>query len=199
MTLRLAGSTSGYTEIDCPSVGGNNTLVLPTGNGSSGQFLQTNGSGTLSWAGGGKILQVVQTTKTSATAFASTSTYQDVSGMSVTITPTSSSNRVLVTFQWSSQMNSWYGGYGEFRILRGSTAIGAEPFAVQYAFNAGSGDNYADFDTFSITFLDSPSTTSATTYKLQAKNSSSRTIWFNSGYDSVTRNCSTVTAMEVAQ
>jgi len=43
MTLRLAGSTSGYTEIDCPSVGGNNTLVLPTGNGSANQLLK-NGS-----------------------------------------------------------------------------------------------------------------------------------------------------------
>ena len=36
MTLRLNGSTSGYTEIDAPAVAGSNTLVLPTGNGSSG-------------------------------------------------------------------------------------------------------------------------------------------------------------------
>ena len=50
MSLRLNGSTSGYTEIDAPAVAGSNTLVLPTGNGSSGQFLQTNGSGTLSFA-----------------------------------------------------------------------------------------------------------------------------------------------------
>jgi hypothetical protein len=49
MTLRLAGSTSGYTEIDAPAVAGSNTLVLPTGNGSSGQVLSTNGSGVLSW------------------------------------------------------------------------------------------------------------------------------------------------------
>ncbi len=49
MTLRLAGSTSGYTEIDAPAVAGSNTLVLPGGNGSSGQVLSTNGSGTLSW------------------------------------------------------------------------------------------------------------------------------------------------------
>jgi hypothetical protein len=49
MTLRLAGSTSGYTEIDAPAVAGSNTLVLPTGNGTSGQVLTTNGSGTLSW------------------------------------------------------------------------------------------------------------------------------------------------------
>ncbi len=50
MTLRLNGSTSGYTEIDSPAVGANNTLVLPTGNGANGQVLQTNGSGALSWA-----------------------------------------------------------------------------------------------------------------------------------------------------
>lgn len=50
MTLRLNGSTSGYTEIDAPAVAGSNTLVLPSGNGSSGQVLTTNGSGALSWA-----------------------------------------------------------------------------------------------------------------------------------------------------
>jgi len=50
MTLRLNGSTSGYVEIDAPATAGSNTLVLPTGNGTAGQFLQTNGSGALSWA-----------------------------------------------------------------------------------------------------------------------------------------------------
>jgi len=49
MTLRLNGSTSGYTEIDAPAVAGSNTLVLPTGNGSDGQILGTNGAGSLSW------------------------------------------------------------------------------------------------------------------------------------------------------
>jgi hypothetical protein len=53
MTLRLNGSTSGYTEIDAPAVAGSNTLVLPTGNGTSGQVLTTNGSGALSWSGMG--------------------------------------------------------------------------------------------------------------------------------------------------
>ena len=43
MTLRLNGSTSGYTEIDAPAVAGSNTLVLPTGNGSANQILK-NGS-----------------------------------------------------------------------------------------------------------------------------------------------------------
>ena len=49
MTLRLNGSTSGYVEIDAPAAAGSNTLVLPNGNGTNGQYLQTDGSGGLSW------------------------------------------------------------------------------------------------------------------------------------------------------
>ena len=49
MTLRLNGSTSGYVELEAPATAASNTLTLPNGNGSSGQYLQTNGSGTLSW------------------------------------------------------------------------------------------------------------------------------------------------------
>ena len=50
MSLRLNGSTSGYTEIEAPAVAGDNTLVLPTGNGTANYPLTTNGSGTLSWS-----------------------------------------------------------------------------------------------------------------------------------------------------
>ena len=49
MTLKLNGSSSGYTAIDAPASAGSNTLVLPTTNGSAGQVLQTDGSGNLSW------------------------------------------------------------------------------------------------------------------------------------------------------
>jgi hypothetical protein len=51
MTLRLNGSTSGYTEIDAPAVAGNNSIALPTGNGTANQFLK-NGStaGSLGWS-----------------------------------------------------------------------------------------------------------------------------------------------------
>ena len=50
MTLKLNGSASGYTAIDAPAAAGSNTLTLPADNGSNGQFLQTNGSGALSFA-----------------------------------------------------------------------------------------------------------------------------------------------------
>jgi hypothetical protein len=49
MALKLKGSTSGFTAIDAPAVAGDNTLVLPGGNGTSGQYLQTDGAGALSW------------------------------------------------------------------------------------------------------------------------------------------------------
>jgi hypothetical protein len=67
MTLRLNGSTSGYTEIDAPAVAGSNTLLLPTGNGTSGQVLTTNGSGALSWTGMGPAFSAVVNSSTTLT------------------------------------------------------------------------------------------------------------------------------------
>ena len=49
MTLKLNGSSSGYTAIDAPATAGSNTLVLPPNNGSANQILQTDGSGNLTW------------------------------------------------------------------------------------------------------------------------------------------------------
>ena len=55
MTLRLNGSTSGFTEIDAPAVAGSNTLTLPGGNGTNGQVLTTDGAGALSFTTVDKI------------------------------------------------------------------------------------------------------------------------------------------------
>jgi len=60
MALRLNGSNTGYVELDVPADAGSHTLTLPDGGGSSGQYLQTNGSGGLSW-------QTVTTTDTNLT------------------------------------------------------------------------------------------------------------------------------------
>ncbi len=49
MALRLNGSSSGYVELEVPADAGSHTLTLPDGGGTSGQYLQTNGSGTLRW------------------------------------------------------------------------------------------------------------------------------------------------------
>ena len=68
MTIRLNGSTSGYTEIDAPAVAGNNTLRLPTGNGSANQALVTDGSGALSFADRGRMTLATAQNSTSGTS-----------------------------------------------------------------------------------------------------------------------------------
>jgi hypothetical protein len=49
MGLRLRGQTTGYVELEAPASAADNTLTLPNGNGTSGQALTTDGSGTLSF------------------------------------------------------------------------------------------------------------------------------------------------------
>lgn len=68
MTLRLNGSTSGFTEIDAPAVAGSNTLVLPGGNGSADQVLSTNGSGALSFVDRGRMVLGTSQASTSGTS-----------------------------------------------------------------------------------------------------------------------------------
>jgi hypothetical protein len=65
MALRLNGSSSGYVELDVPAAAGSHTLTLPDGGGSSGQYLQTNGSGGLSWQTLPSSLSLTEATTTS--------------------------------------------------------------------------------------------------------------------------------------
>ena len=101
MAIKLNGSTSGSVALDAPAdtspSGTDVTLTLPTSAGSSGQVLQTNGSGTLSWADigdTGRILQVVQASGTSTVSTTSSATYTSL--LSPTITLSSTSNHVLI-------------------------------------------------------------------------------------------------------
>ena len=102
MPIKLSGSTSGYTQISAPATAGNNTLTLPTGNGSNGQFMQTDGSGNLTFATALTTAPVtsvntftgaVQSVIVSGTAVASTS------GTSITFTGIPSwAKRITVMF-----------------------------------------------------------------------------------------------------
>jgi hypothetical protein len=83
MALRLNGSSSGYVELDVPAAAGSHTLTLPDGGGSSGQYLQTNGSGGLSWQTVTVVLQFYKLFKTTAnTSTSSTGTAWVDSGLS---------------------------------------------------------------------------------------------------------------------
>lgn len=126
----------------------------------------------LSAGGGGKVLQVVQATSTTSTAMNS-STYADTT-LTATITPSAATSKVLVmTFQnFTLSRSTTADANCRINLLRGATEIFARAAATLEYNNDSSmttGDN--------IIYLDSPATTSATTYKTQQKTgSTSHTI-----------------------
>ena len=153
---------------------------------------------------GGKVLQVVQVVKTD-TFSTSTASYTDITGLSVSITPSSASNKVLILCQISS------GGednlYAHVRIVRGSTSIfegdsdGGSRTESTIALTANTAAD--KFINGSIMYLDSPATTSATTYKLQVNSASSQSFRINrTNTDAnavyTSRPTSSITVMEIA-
>lgn len=129
-------------------------------------------------AGGGKILQVVHATTTTTTTTTSTS-YVDT-GLSVSITPSATTSRIAIfyTMLWqlnNSGTNSDMNFY--LQLVRGSTSIADTRNGYElYPMNPGSQARGAT----SYNYVDSPSTTSATTYKVQMRaNTTSDTINMN--------------------
>ena len=156
----------------------------------------------------GSVLQVVQTVKTDT--FSTTSvvpTYADVTGLSATITPTSSSSKILV-FVNMVLGTSAYTAY--YRLNRNSTAIlfgdtAGTRATVTEAMDAGDTDSNRKQTPVNTCYLDSPATTSATTYKATiCARLSGNTVYINRcGLDNndVTfdpRATSTITVMEIA-
>lgn len=179
---------------------------------SSGQALVSDGSGNLSFASvaGGKILQVVQTFKTDAFSRSST-TFGDITGMNVSITPASTSNKILILCNLSVGTNG--NGYAGFRLLRDSTNIGHSTALDSqssnntrdsaFAFGDETGQAQNKLNTVSYCFLDTPSSTSSLTYKLTVRTWSSTTFRLNRpqfiGNAAYTMaGTSSITAMEVA-
>ena len=145
---------------------------------------------------GQSVLQVVSTTLN--TTFSTTSTtFTDLTGLSATITPQSTTSKILI-FVTSYQSNSSTSGLTVYNLVRGSTNIcqpsTAPAFAGSAACYIASADNIFPF---SISFLDSPSTTSATTYKVQLK-SNAGTVYINQRQTADTALTSTITLIEIS-
>lgn len=128
-------------------------------------------------AGGGKVLQVVQAT-TSTTASTNGSTYID-SNLTASITPSATTSKILVmTYQSFLIIRGTVSDAGAFvNLVRGSTDILSQPaLTIEYG-----NDNDHKWG-LSLNYLDSPSTTSATTYKTQMKTgSTSHTVYAQQG------------------
>ena len=114
---------------------------------------------------GGKVLQVVSVSSTSQTSTNGTS-YSDM-GISASITPSSTSNTILVNYSLNALTYRLSSGYyrGWIKTLRGTTNI-QEDFFGGYL-NVGT--DIALYGVADKFFIDSPSSTSSLTYKLQFK------------------------------
>ena len=130
----------------------------------------------------GNILQVVSTTKTDTFSH-NTQTPTLITGLTATITPSSSSNKVKISVDIScSPSNSTYTCW--FFLYKGGSEIsGATGDAGQAnqdrAFKSCRGSTTNDPVNVSGTFLDSPSTTSATTYQVYMSVESGITNYIN--------------------
>ena len=125
MTLRLNGSTSGYTEIDAPAVAGSNTLVLPTGNGSADQALVTNGSGTLSFADRGRMVLATAQNSTSGTSIDFTGIPSWVKKITVMLNGVSTNGTSSLLFQLGTSSGVETTGYVSSATYQGAGQAGA--------------------------------------------------------------------------
>lgn len=196
--------------------GGNansNQLVLDGGTSNVGigtsspsEKLEVNGTvKATAFEGAGRVLQVIQTVKTDAFTTTSTS-MTDITGFSVSITPRSTSSKILVMVNVSMLSNN--GGWGSLiNLLRDSTNLTSSSIGgsadTYNAWNVGGGggmsNNERKYNSPSISFLDSPSSTSSLTYKCQLQvNGGSTTAYFNRwGLNTDHAGVSTITVMEI--
>jgi hypothetical protein len=149
------------------------------------------------------VLQVKSTFKPDPYTMSS-STFDDVTDLSVSITPTSATNKILVMFSLSGQADEANNGMF-VRLMRDSTAIGIADADLTRARttygNISQPPNAGYMGGF--TFLDSPATTSAVVYKVQvASNTNGQGVFVNrlsnnADQTNLSRSASSITVMEV--
>ena len=202
MALVLDGSNDTITGLQINSANIVNGSIVNDDINASAAIASSKISGSL-----GKLLQVQQAVKTD-TFITNSQSLVDITGMSVSITPSATTSKVLVFVSYChshAQSDRW----SLFTLLRDSTEIylgnTSNNRSRASTFNGliGASGDSVDMKSSNICFLDSPNTTSATTYKLQCKTQDSNYLTFNrSGGDqnasSGGRTASSITAMEIA-
>lgn len=158
--------------------------------GAVGNTQMASGAARANWGAGG-VLQVVQVTYSTITTIAS-STLADT-GLSASITPSSTSSKILVITHMCGIYNSVANGYSRFVIDRSGTSITNFGTATGYSAAGASGGDA------STAYLDSPSSASSLTYKIRWDREGTGTLTLNNTSASApTAGTSTITLMEIA-
>ena len=158
---------------------------------------------------GGKVLQTVSTTKTDTFATNPSSAWIDVTGLSVSITPSAASSKILILVDAKISNNTGNSQHVHLRrnasdeIYRGDASgnkTRASSSAYVHATIAATG--YYGVIPISLTYLDSPNTTSATTYKLSHSSGEALQFCINQSFEdddiaSRVRTASSITAIEI--
>jgi hypothetical protein len=139
----------------------------------------------------GSVIQVVSYNLVAS--FSTTSSSDQDTGLKVSITPTSSTSKILILVSANIRAtNSGGNCYANVKLVRGAFNTGTalhNGYAVMGSFNA------TDIrDSVNYTYLDSPSTTSSTQYVVSMNSSFANTVYMDS-----TTSPSTITVMEIAQ
>ncbi len=161
--------------------------------------------------GANRVLQLISTTKLDTFAASlGSATSADVTGLSATITPTSSSSKVFVTVNMNgvTDVSGSVRPYITAQLKRGATLIGGGTVAgARTSANMAGGYTALPDQTSSISFsfLDSPATTSATTYQVAVFNAFGGTfdlrvnrVGDDGNTAAVVRLSSTITVMEIS-
>ena len=196
-------ATLNATNLKHASSGSNNIVLAADG--STTISGNATCSGTATGFGGGKILQVIQAYKQDTTSTTSSS-FTDISGMTVSITPSNASNKVLVTAMFSATGYdvlhvALTTGDGTPIIQASGSGYNEKPAVAIYAGGNSSGESWYGNQMNTVVKLDSPNTTSAVTYKLRWRvNTGTGYLNRNNDMGSQYNNAvaSTITVMEVA-
>jgi hypothetical protein len=149
----------------------------------------------------GSVIQTVSTTKTNLWTQTNASGYYDIPGLSAAITPSSTSNKILIIVSvMYATNNTSYGTLAGLRLKRNSTLIGTggDDFSSGVA-STPAPDSQSSYATVPITFLDSPSSISAVTYQVQIAQriGGSVTLYVNGQMSGGAAGSSTITVMEI--
>jgi len=184
-----AGNLSFSSSLPASSVG--ITQLSATGSPSSSTFLRGDNSWASAGATAGQVIQVIQATDSTERTTTSTSYVTASNTLSVTITPSSASNKIYIMVH-STIKNTVAGGSIEVTLYRGATNI-----APSTGYFSGQFSNTAYMNMpMAFNYLDSPSSTSSLTYQVYWKVTGSTTGYLNTSWNANALTAS-ITAFEI--
>ncbi len=137
----------------------------------------------------GSVLQVVSTTGKFAATTTSSSFFSDVTGVTLSITPKFTSSKIFIMYSMYHKVITENHG-GAFQLVRNSTALNP-PSGTNQSYINGADQVWGNTASH---YLDSPSTTSATTYKIQIRSNVNSSRTFGTQPDQY----QTITAFEIS-